>query len=29
MIPITEYIIYLAIGAWIGWIIADIITEED
>lgn len=29
MIPIIEYIIYLAIGAWVGWIIADEITQEE
>ncbi len=29
MIPVAELIAYLAIGAWLGWIIADEITEED
>ena len=29
MIPTLEMIAYLAIGAWLSWIIADTITEED
>lgn len=29
MIPMIEYLIYMSIAAWLGLIIADLITEGD